>query len=102
MCEDGTEAGYYNSQSEDFDVDELLDEIKNKRVRLVKRYETNKESKVGTRIECPVCRKSFVKKSYQQAFDKTQCKDSYWNYVDHKRFIRTLRMNNKNTEMFEE
>ena len=42
-------------------------------------YESNKASKVGETIICPICGKEFVKKSYQQAFCCTQCKDTYWN-----------------------
>ena len=42
-------------------------------------YETNKVSKVGETITCPVCGEQFEKKTYQQAFCCTKCKDSYWN-----------------------
>lgn len=58
-------------------------------------YEANKNAKVGTEIICPVCRKKFIKNSYQQAFcvrkDKKQkhrCKDVYWNSVDDNRRFR--------------
>lgn len=42
-------------------------------------YEANKAAKVGTVIICPICGKAFVKKSYQQVFDDSKCKDAYWN-----------------------
>lgn len=42
-------------------------------------YELNKASKVGEFITCPVCGEEFKKKSYQQAFCCTKCKDAYWN-----------------------
>ena len=42
-------------------------------------YELNKVSKVGEFITCPVCGEEFKKKSYQQAFCCTKCKDAYWN-----------------------
>ncbi len=45
----------------------------------IKRYDINKSAKVGTEIICPVCGKMFIKKSYQQAFCSTECKDKYWN-----------------------
>jgi predicted nucleic acid-binding Zn ribbon protein len=45
----------------------------------IKRYDINKSAKVGTEIICPVCGKRFIKKSYQQAFCSTECKDKYWN-----------------------
>jgi predicted nucleic acid-binding Zn ribbon protein len=44
-----------------------------------KRYNINKSAKVGTEIICPVCGKRLIKKSYQQAFCSTECKDKYWN-----------------------
>lgn len=46
----------------------------------IKRYDINKSAKVGTEIICPVCGKRFIKKSYQQAFCSTECKDKYWNH----------------------
>ena len=45
----------------------------------IKRYDVNKAAKVGETIVCPVCGKSFVKKSYQQAFCCCECKDKYHN-----------------------
>lgn len=42
-------------------------------------YETNKVSKVGETITCPICGEQFEKKTYQQAFCCTKCKDVYWN-----------------------
>lgn len=45
----------------------------------IKRYDINKSAKVGEEIICPICGKRFIKKSYQQAFCSTECKDRYWN-----------------------
>ena len=42
-------------------------------------YEANKEAKVGEVIVCPICGEKLTKKSYQQAFCSTKCKDAYWN-----------------------
>ena len=50
-----------------------------KKKNKVKRYDLNKQAKVGTEIVCPVCGERFIKKSYQQAFCCTECKDRYWN-----------------------
>lgn len=43
------------------------------------RYIANKEAKCGTEISCAVCRTTFIKKQYSQAFCCSQCKDAYWN-----------------------
>lgn len=45
-------------------------------------YRTNKEAKVGTEIECPVCHTKFIKRQYSQAFCCTQCKDKFHNNHD--------------------
>jgi hypothetical protein len=65
-------------------------------------YEANKKAKVGTEIICPVCRKKFIKKNYQQAFcvrtdrkQKHRCKDIYWNSVSDVRRDRA-EFSNKN------
>lgn len=42
-------------------------------------YKLNKSAKVGETIVCPICKETFVKKSYQQAFCCGTCKDKYWN-----------------------
>ena len=42
-------------------------------------YNVNKSAKVNSQIVCPVCGKSFIKKSYQQAFCCGYCKDTYHN-----------------------
>ena len=45
----------------------------------LKRYEVNKSASVGEDIICPSCGTHFIKKSYQQVFCSTKCKDNYWN-----------------------
>ena len=42
-------------------------------------YDSNKKSKVGTEIICPICGTKFIKRQYSQAFCDSKCKDSYWN-----------------------
>lgn len=49
-------------------------------------YRTNKEAKVGTEIECPVCHTKFIKRQYSQAFCCTQCKDKFHNRHDGDRY----------------
>ena len=34
---------------------------------------------MGETITCPICGEQFEKKTYQQAFCCTKCKDAYWN-----------------------
>lgn len=42
-------------------------------------YADMKSRKVGEPCVCPVCGEVFIKRSYQQAFCCTKCKDWYWN-----------------------
>ena len=42
-------------------------------------YHANKDAKVGSIIECPVCHKPFKKIQYSQAFCSGECKDRFWN-----------------------
>lgn len=60
------------------------------------RYKLNKESKVGSNLICPSCNTTFIKTNYQQCFckskPKTQCKDKYWNTVDHSKRNNTTRI----------
>jgi len=42
-------------------------------------YLINKAAKVGDNIVCPICGNEFKKKSYQQAFCSSDCKNEYWN-----------------------
>lgn len=61
--------------------------------RYTSRYVINKAAKVRTKCICPVCKKEFAKKSYQQAFCRTKCKDRYWNTVDDGRRERAVLFN---------
>lgn len=45
------------------------------------RYRKSKDAKVGDEICCGFCNKKLIKKSYQQAFCRTKCKDRFWNSV---------------------
>ena len=65
-------------------------------------YETNKAAKVGEEIVCPICGNHFTKKSYQQAFCCTKCKDAYWNNKKdrHKKGYYT-QYNQKHPERYE-
>lgn len=57
-------------------------------------YDAAKSAKTGETISCPVCKKQFVKRSYQQAFcsnkGKSNCKDKYWNQSTPERLERAL------------
>ena len=43
------------------------------------RYNTNKETKVGCYIICPICGKEVIKTHYAQAFCSNECKVKYHN-----------------------
>ncbi len=53
------------------------------RMEALELYEKAKAAKVGESVCCAACKKSFTKKSYQQAFcsnkGKNNCKDIFWN-----------------------
>lgn len=42
-------------------------------------YKNNKSANVGEMIICPICKETFKKKTYQQAFCCRSCKDKFWN-----------------------
>lgn len=44
-----------------------------------KLYKINKAAKTGEEIMCPVCKETFIKKQYSQAFCCSHCKDVFWN-----------------------
>jgi hypothetical protein len=56
-------------------------------------YEINKRKKVGDKMNCAVCKKEVVKKSYQAKFCCIKCKDQYWNTVDETRRERAKLFN---------
>lgn len=62
------------------------------KIQRLKLYEVAKAAKTGQSCKCPSCAKSFVKKSYQQAFcsnkGKNNCKDLYWNRASTQRSER--------------
>jgi DNA repair exonuclease SbcCD ATPase subunit len=57
-----------------------------KKQELQIKYLTNKAVKAGTLITCPVCGTEFIKKSYHHTFCNGKCRDTYWNYIDDKRY----------------
>lgn len=44
-----------------------------------KQYKTNKDTKVGCYIICPICGKEVIKIQYAQVFCSNECKNAYWN-----------------------
>lgn len=69
----------------DASISKYRERLRNQRRKTIRkkeeRYIENKLAKVGTELRCPGhgCSNTFVKKSYQQAFCCTKCKDSFWN-----------------------
>ena len=55
---------------------------------MIATYDASKSAKVGMTITCPTCERRVQKRSYQQAFCCTRCKDRYWNTVDETRRAR--------------
>lgn len=68
------------------DSEELFENNKDKIEKMKNQYEFNKNAKVGEMITCPSCGKEFKKKSYQQKFDNTKCKDYYHNMTNFEKF----------------
>lgn len=84
-----SECDYLESQYfEDDEVELEVTTNKSYIQSLKDNYAVNKKAKVGQRLICPVCGTQFKKKVPQQAFCFTKCKDKFWNFVDHKRFMR--------------
>lgn len=48
-------------------------------------YEANKKLKIGQTITCPTCDYITIKKTWNQAFCCTKCRQQYWNTVDPER-----------------
>jgi hypothetical protein len=55
-------------------------------------YDKACKALVNSRITCPVCRRAFQKKHYQQKFctskGRGNCKDKYWNTINMNRSFR--------------
>ena len=41
-------------------------------------YKSNKDTKIGNYIICPICGKKVIKAHYAQAFCCNECKNAYW------------------------
>ena len=54
-----------------------------------KAYTATKNAITGSIITCPVCGKRYVKTTYHKVFDKTKCRERYWNFADEERWKRT-------------
>lgn len=54
-----------------------------------KAYTAAKNAITGSIITCPVCGKHYVKTTYHKVFDKTKCRERYWNFADEERWKRT-------------
>lgn len=71
---------------------------------MIKQYNENKLSKVGSLCKCPSCGTDFVKKHYQQVFCKsyggTVCKDKYWNSITPNKRNNTTRISPANARYY--
>jgi len=66
------------------DPDEFAKEVRHELRRDSSIYVMNRKAKkTGDKCLCPgpKCNRTFVKKSYQQAFCCKKCKDQFWNRV---------------------
>lgn len=65
-------------------------------------FKLAKDAKIGDMVTCPYCREKFVKRSKMQKFccnyktskHSGNCKDSYWNEVNKKTYIKEKRLIN--------
>jgi hypothetical protein len=77
----------------DEEAEQRKADLRRKIAKMVALREVALKAKVGERIACPCCGKSFVKKTYNKVFcsngrtrkGSSSCKDRYWNYVDDNR-----------------
>lgn len=46
------------------------------------RYTKNMRAPRGSTIRCACCAKDITKKTHQQSFCQTKCKDHYWNLTE--------------------
>lgn len=81
QSENDIELSMYNQDEQTNDYAEWKYEIQCQLIDDLDNYHINKDAKVGDTIRCAnvLCRKSFTKKSYQQAFCCSKCKDKFWN-----------------------
>jgi hypothetical protein len=42
-------------------------------------YQNAKQAKVGELLTCPTCAEPFRKKTYNQCFCASGCRDTFWN-----------------------
>ncbi|HII95303.1 MAG TPA: hypothetical protein HA367_06180 [Candidatus Methanofastidiosum sp.] len=81
----GDEAYALSMQYDDYFISstEFVNDIKSEMRTSATVYAFNKKKKVGEQCQCagPMCNKRFIKKSYQQAFCRTKCKDQFWNRI---------------------
>jgi hypothetical protein len=81
----GDEAYALSQQYDGYVVDsaEFVKEVHKELRRDSLIYAVNKKKKVGELCTCAgsLCNRTFKKKSYQQAFCRTKCKDQFWNRV---------------------
>jgi protein-arginine kinase activator protein McsA len=71
------------------DYTEAMEEPFEERVSdMIIAYGQSKQANVRTKVECPTCTKTFIKRYWQQAFCCTPCRDKYHNTVTEERRVR--------------
>lgn len=80
------------------ELDRWLENHPFKIKEMAQRYQMNRLTKVGQAIRCACCGKTIPKVSYQKQFCSNKgvgnCKDTFWNMIDPKRWARMLTQNN--------
>ena len=93
-----TEADAIGWEFDGEDVDDLrdLDEgerreylVKQRQMEVRAAYQRAKDALTGSTITCPMCGKHYVKTTYHKVFDKTKCRERYWNFADEERWKAT-------------
>lgn len=93
-----TEADAIGWEFDGEDVDDLRDLdagerreylIKQRQVEMRTAYKRAKDAPTGSTITCPVCGKHYKKTTYHKVFDKTKCREKYWNFADEERWKAT-------------
>lgn len=79
-------------QDEDWEYEEDIPTLEEQFDICSVQYAKCEKSKVGSKMNCPWCMKSIIKKSWQHKFCCNTHKDNYWNIAP-SRIDRTLMMN---------
>lgn len=91
----GTEAEALSDWLEGAEEDKV--DLSERRDQMAAAYQAARQTKTGSRIECPACQRELIKRSYQHVFcrskGKGNCKDFFWNQLDDTRLARAKMFN---------